>query len=241
MTNSSLAYRCFCYTGYLGVQCNLPNPCTPNTCYNGGTCIATVNNASTSVIQSCQCPASQNFVGTYCEHYNPCISTPCLNGATCTYFINVTCFYRCNCPANYSGDQCQHSLTAVRCETFNVPDNCRNGGTCVVIGTTPQCYCTSLYTGVLCENPINMCDLRVCQNGGTCTVVNMTSVSCQCLSSYQGTYCEYSTNPCLIQPCMNGGQCIASGLTFSCNCAQTMYTGARCQTLITSPCLSNPV
>lgn len=211
------------------------------TCYNGGTCIATVNSAGTAVIQSCQCPPSQHFVGTYCEHYNPCISAPCLNGASCTYYINVTCFYRCQCPPNFTGERCQNTLSQIRCEAFGIPNNCRNGGTCFLVGTTTQCYCTSFYTGALCENPINMCNLQVCQNGGTCTVVNNTDVSCRCLPGFQGRYCEYSTDPCAIRPCLNGGQCIASGLTFACNCAQTMYTGPRCETLLSSPCVPNPV
>jgi len=111
----------------------------------------------------------------------------------------------------------------------------------MVVGTSTQCYCTSTYAGALCENLINICSLQVCQNGGTCTVLNSTNVLCQCLPTFQGQYCEYSTNPCSIQPCLNNGQCIASGLTFSCNCAQTMYTGPRCQTLISSPCATNPV
>ncbi len=210
-------------------------------CYNGGTCIATVNNASTQVTQSCQCPASQHFVGTYCEHYNPCVSSPCLNNAGCSYYINVTCFYYCTCPAGYSGERCQYSIAQIRCESVNITNYCRNGGTCMLVGTTPHCFCTSMHTGPLCEYGIDLCGLRVCQNGATCTLVNSTSVSCQCLPGFQGQYCEYSTDPCSVQPCLNGGQCIASGLTFSCNCAQTIYTGPRCQTFISSPCSINPV
>ena len=241
MINGGLAYRCFCYPSYLGPQCNLPDPCAISTCYNGGTCIPTVNSAGTQVNQSCQCPASQAFVGTYCEHYNPCISSPCLNGATCTYYINVTCFFYCTCPVGYSGVQCQFSIAQIRCESVGLPNNCRNGGSCRLIGMSTQCFCTSSFTGTLCESNVNPCSLRICQNGGTCSILNGTNVQCQCLPTFQGQYCEYSIDPCSIRPCLNGGQCIASGLTFSCNCAQTMYTGPRCQTLIASPCVPSPV
>jgi hypothetical protein len=123
----------------------------------------------------------------------------------------------------------------------NLPNRCLNGGTCMIVGTTTHCYCTSTYTGLLCESTVDMCTLRVCQNGATCIVINSTNVLCQCLPTYQGQYCEYSTDPCSVSPCLNGGQCIGSGLTFTCNCAQTMYTGPRCQTIISSPCLTNPV
>ncbi|CAF0850468.1 unnamed protein product [Adineta steineri] len=238
--NGGRAYLCVCYPGYLGIQCNLPNPCDITTCSNGGTCIATINEASTQVTQSCQCPASQNFVGKYCEHYNPCISSPCINNATCSYFINVTCYYYCSCQIGYSGERCQFSLYQTRCDAAHVTNNCRNGGTCVIIGTSIQCMCASLYTGPLCENLIDMCTLKVCQNGGTCTIINGTNVLCQCPIGYQGKYCEYSTDPCSLKPCLNNGQCIASGTTFTCNCGQTTYTGARCQTAMVSPCLSNP-
>jgi hypothetical protein len=230
-----------CYYGYLGAQCNLPDPCISTTCYNGGTCISTVNAANTLVTQSCQCPASQQFVGTFCEHYNPCISSPCMNNASCSYYINITCFYTCSCPMGYTGDRCQYLVSQTRCESVNVQNNCGNGGTCMLVGSTTQCFCTSSYTGALCENSINLCNLRVCQNGGTCSLVGGTNVTCQCLPTFQGQFCEYSTDPCSIIPCLNGGQCIGSGLTFSCNCAQTMYTGPRCQSLITLPCSSNPV
>jgi hypothetical protein len=239
--NSTLAYRCTCSSGYLGARCNLPDPCGQTTCYNGGTCITTLNDVGTQVTQSCQCPPSQQFVGAHCEHYNPCISSPCVSNSTCTYYINVTCYYYCTCPVGYSGERCQFSLTQTSCESINLPNNCRNGGTCMLIGTNTQCFCTSMHTGVLCESTIDMCSLRVCQNGGTCSVINGTNVLCQCLPTFQGTFCEYSLDPCSVKPCLNGAQCIASGATFTCNCAQTMYTGPRCQTLIISPCSSNPV
>ena len=164
-----------------------------------------------------------------------------MNGATCSYFINVTCFYRCTCASGYTGERCQYTISQISCEAVGLANNCRNGGSCLLVGSTTQCYCTSMHTGTLCETFIDMCSLKVCQNNGTCTVVNSTDVSCQCASGYQGKYCEYSTNPCSVQPCLNNGICIASGLTFSCNCAQTMYTGPRCQTLVSSPCSTNPV
>ena len=230
-----------CYSNYLGAQCNLPDPCALTVCYNGGTCISTVNNASTQVTQSCRCPSSQHFVGRYCQHYNPCISSPCMNDGTCIYYINVTCFYRCTCPTDYSGERCQYSVAQIPCQSVNIPNNCRNGGTCMLMNMRIQCFCTSMYTGTLCESRVNKCSLPVCQNGGTCLMVNGTDAICQCLPSFQGKYCEYLTDPCSIQPCLNGGQCIASFLTFTCSCTHTMYTGPRCETLISSPCATNPV
>jgi hypothetical protein len=141
----------------------------------------------------------------------------------------------------YSGETCQYLLTQTLCTSVGITNNCRNGGTCMLVGSTTQCFCPATYTGALCENTIDLCSLRVCQNGGSCSIVNGSNVLCQCLPTFQGQFCEYSIDPCAIQPCLNGGKCIASGLTFSCNCAQTMYTGPRCATIITSPCATNPV
>lgn len=239
--NSGTAYECRCLSGYLGAQCTIPDPCAITTCYNGGTCTSSLNSAGNQAVASCICPPSQTFVGRLCEHYNPCISAPCVNGATCTYYINVTCFYYCTCPTGFTGERCQFSIAQIRCETVGLPNNCRNGGTCMLMGMNTQCFCGPSFTGALCERNVDACSLRMCQNGGTCIIGVGGVATCQCLSNFQGQYCEFSTDPCSLRPCLNGGQCIASGLTFSCNCAQTMYTGPRCQTLISSPCTSNPV
>lgn len=164
-----------------------------------------------------------------------------MNGATCSYFIYIYCFYTCTCQAGYTGDRCQYSISQISCATVNLPNNCRNGGTCMVVGTSTQCYCTSMLTGALCETALDICSLRVCQNGGTCIVNNGTNVTCLCSPTVTGQYCEYPLDPCVFAPCSNGGLCIRSNLTFSCNCAGTMYTGPRCQSLISSPCSPNPV
>lgn len=218
-----------------------------NTCYNGGKCVASLNDANTQVTTTCQCQSAQYSLGSSCEYYNPCASSPCMNNGKCTAFVNGTAVYSCTCPINYSGERCQFSLTQIGCESVNIPNNCRNGGTCMLIGMSTTCICTSAYTGSLCESPINMCSIITCQNGGTCLPGNGTDFRCQCLPSFQGTYCEHSTDPCSLQPCLNGGQCIpsasssSSSATFICNCAQTHYTGARCETLISLPCVINPV
>ncbi|CAM4752695.1 unnamed protein product [Rotaria magnacalcarata] len=238
--NSGLGYSCSCYSNYLGLQCNLQDPCTLNTYCNGGLCKATLNDANTQVIPTCECQSSQYFLGSSCQYYNPCVSLPCMNGGTCASYANVTYSYSCTCHMGYSGDRCQYSVAQVRCDSVNIPNTCRNGGTCVLIGTNTRCLCTSMYTGSLCESLINMCNLPVCQNGGTCVTLNSSNVLCQCLPSFQGQYCEYPTDPCSVRPCLNGGRCISSSSTFTCNCAQTMYTGSRCETLISSPCTINP-
>jgi len=42
----------------------------------------------------------------YCivTEYNNCYSNPCLNGARC---VDGNGTYKCNCPAEYSGTNCQ--------------------------------------------------------------------------------------------------------------------------------------
>ena len=236
MINNGLAYRCLCCPGFLGPRCTIPDPCLAITCYNGGYCLSTVNSAGTQATGACQCPSSQSFLGSSCETYNPCVSAPCMNGGTCTSATSITSYYVCTCPLGYSGERCQSAIAQTRCEMVGLTNNCRNGGTCMLVGTTTRCICTSAYTGSLCESVMNLCNLGVCQNGGTCLGVSGSSIVCQCLPNFQGQYCEIATNPCANRPCLNGGQCIASGTSFVCNCAWTGYTGSRCEALISTPC-----
>ena len=44
-------------------------------------------------------------------------------------------------------------------------------------------------------------------------------------------YCLFlAIDECDSQPCMNGGACTDGANSFSCNCANTGYTGDTCQT-----------
>ena len=68
-----------------------------------------------------------NFISDLCE------STPCLYGAQCVPQLND---YRCECPSQYSGKNCQ--LRQDRCQGYDC-----NGGQCVddYMADEPRCLC----------------------------------------------------------------------------------------------------
>ncbi|VDI29283.1 Hypothetical predicted protein, partial [Mytilus galloprovincialis] len=56
-----------------------------------------------------------------------------------------------------------------------------NDGTCV--GGT--CNCANLFTGAMCENPVDMCTGVICQHEGSCI-----GGTCNCAVGFAGTRCE---------------------------------------------------
>jgi hypothetical protein len=74
---------------------------------------------------------------------DPCETTTCLNGGVCNDGD-------CDCPAGYSGAQCE---TFDNC--FNV--TCLNGGTCV----NGQCNCPEGYSGADCSQQVTPDKIRI--------------------------------------------------------------------------------
>lgn len=221
---------CECPTGYSGLQCQVtpvaavapPNQCQPNPCQNGGTCYLRQG--------SFGCSCLPGFSGVCCEinlaATNPCHVNPCFNFGTCQ--IAGPGLYRCVCPTGYNGVRCELRV----CD----PNPCLYGGICIIVGNGFQCQCPPQYTGPTCGiviPPPNPCNSFPCQNGGTCTSTGPTTYVCSCTPSFYGPCCEIR-NFCIPNPCFNGGSCVATTTGYLCQCPYP-FTGASCETLITTP------
>lgn len=98
----------------------------------------------------------------YCTH-----NSPCLNGGICQN--NVERNYTCKCAPGFSGRSCEKRLTNCKQEPcYMCPEGwtgtdcgykdiclnkpCLNGGTCINVLDSFQCYCTEKWEGKLCQN-----------------------------------------------------------------------------------------
>jgi hypothetical protein len=75
-----------------------------------------------------------------------CSAGYCLNGGTC---IEAQTSITCQCPAGYTGTQCETNIN--ECD----PNPCQNGGTCEDGVAEYQCHCLFGFNGTNCENIIN--------------------------------------------------------------------------------------
>jgi hypothetical protein len=118
---------------------------------------------------------------------------------------------------------------------------CKNGATCIDKDNDYQCDCVPGYAGKDCENDIDECANKPCQNGECVNMIN--SFLCVCPDEYNGTLCEIMKNVspsdfCASNPCQNGGTCELSDEWFTCKCA-TGFKGSNCGINI-DECSSNP-
>ncbi|GMT18478.1 hypothetical protein PFISCL1PPCAC_9775, partial [Pristionchus fissidentatus] len=87
-------YTCQCDTNYAMPACEVyigGTDCDADDCLNGGLC------------SGGKCYCISPFTGTHCESVIPCDGY-CLNGGTCSHVNNQP---SCECPLNYSGQQCE--------------------------------------------------------------------------------------------------------------------------------------
>lgn len=90
---------CSCRSGFTGLRCEINiDECARNPCANGSTCIDRISDYT--------CTCAPGFTGRHCDKpTDRCATKPCLNGGTCT--ATAKNLPSCNCPAPYSGPQCQ--------------------------------------------------------------------------------------------------------------------------------------
>ncbi|XP_056230340.1 protocadherin Fat 4 isoform X2 [Seriola aureovittata] len=142
---------------------------------------------------------------------DPCLTSPCQNGAVCNKNI-------------YIGQD-----VAVL-ESL------------LVIFVSPQkevfnCTCPAGFTGTLCEDDIDECEVNPCKNKGTC-VNTAGSFYCHCQSSFSGSICSIDVDECLKVKCQNGGTCLPAQDGYYCHCVPG-YEGEMCEQFI-DHCSSTP-
>ncbi|XP_044058892.1 protocadherin Fat 4 isoform X2 [Siniperca chuatsi] len=142
---------------------------------------------------------------------DPCLTSPCQNGATCNKNIYIT------------QDVAVLESTAV-------------------IFVSPQkeifnCTCPAGFTGTLCEDDIDECEVNPCENKGTC-VNTPGSFYCHCQSGFSGSVCSTDVDECLKVNCQNGGTCIPTRDRYHCHCVPG-FEGEMCEQFI-DHCRSTP-
>jgi len=144
---------------------------------------------------------------------DPCTGVPCENGGICSYEVTFS-------------------------ETISIADSTSIVFTSPTIRQDVRCACPDGFQGDKCDEPINQCENKPCENGGTCVNLDPGKYQCNCLPSWTGTRCEQDVNECNQSVCQNGGTCINTAGSYSCLCS-AQFTGQHCE-LTLDPCASGP-
>ncbi|MGH0173435.1 UNVERIFIED_CONTAM: hypothetical protein FKN15_065780 [Acipenser sinensis] len=262
-------YTCQCWPGFTGSDCEMDvSECSSNPCLSGSECIELSWKERYGTAPElpaefdyqyaagyvCKCQHGfTGFMGLHCEIRIPsCLSQPCFNNATCEERGGN---YTCQCWPGFTGSDCEMDVS----ECSSNP--CLSGSECIELswkeryGTAPElpaefdyqyaagyvCKCQHGFTGVLCQEDIDECDMNPCYNAGTCENIDGSYI-CHCPLThtggiaYGGPNCTDILIGCENHNCQNGGTCTPSlknGLhDFSCMCLNG-YSGSRCQTSTT--------
>lgn len=151
-----------------------------------------------------------------------CEDRPCFNGGRCS--DRPTGGYSCQCPASYSGFNCEKKID--HCSS----SPCTNDAQCVDIGNSYICQCRDGFMGRNCNIDADNCASLPCLNGGTCQD-GVNDYTCTCLSGFNGKNCNISLSKCLNNPCHNGATCHERNDHYICQCAHG-YGGLNCQFLL---------
>uniref|UniRef100_A0A3Q0R1P0 Si:dkey-1m11.6 n=1 Tax=Amphilophus citrinellus TaxID=61819 RepID=A0A3Q0R1P0_AMPCI len=122
---------------------------------------------------------------------DPCLTSPCQNGASCqkNIYINQDVAVL---------ESVGVIFVSPKTEIFN-------------------CACPAGFTGSLCEEDVDECELSPCENKGTC-VNTAGSFYCHCQVSFSDSDCAAGVDGCLKVKCQNGGTCVPSADGFQCHC-----------------------
>ncbi|CAF3912434.1 unnamed protein product [Adineta steineri] len=225
-------YRCQCYEGYIGENCDVhvtssgcsSNPCTVGICYQ-------LNQKGDSYV--CICPDGTLNLS--------CNST---TNSTQNSFTIPPLFIQSTTPIDssttssnvkYRGGASINIISPVATCNPIEKDVC-NGGQCILTDTgVNTCRCREGYTGAYCESNINECASNPCMGGGTCyDLVN--AYACFCPDRIFRPQCNTSSslsssNECL---CRNGGKCYTNSVGSQlCQCVNG-FTGPLCEISITA-------
>ena len=85
------------------MECQILDICNSSTCFNGGTCINT--------IESFVCHCLPGFTGVQCEIDLCVVSNPCQNNGVC--FVDGMDLLQCNCSAPFTGQTCSNSESLI--------------------------------------------------------------------------------------------------------------------------------
>uniref|UniRef100_A0A0M3JEE7 EGF-like domain protein n=1 Tax=Anisakis simplex TaxID=6269 RepID=A0A0M3JEE7_ANISI len=103
-----------------------------------------------------------------------------------------------------------------------------NGGRCIDEVNNYKCHCPEGFSGTLCQDRMNACLTKPCQNGGRCIDLQGGGYLCKCPHHYRGKNCDIEIDECEPNPCRNGGTCINIFGGYHCECPSCLY-GQHCE------------
>ncbi|XP_078505162.1 fibulin-7 [Lissotriton helveticus] len=176
----------------------------------------------------CQPNGSWTGDAPHCKDISECSSHPCQNGGTCLEGTNQ---YKCICPQEWTGSNCQHQTQTAPPEWSVVNDPAfSRKPRCAKIDRTQHCSCDAGFhmsgtaDNSICQD-VNECEVykvegvpRLCMH----TCINTPgSFRCSCPNGYRllgdGKSCE-DIDECNISQhnCSGGSMCINTGGGFQC-------------------------
>eukprot|EP00994_Dinema_validum_P001294 NODE_125_length_2430_cov_102.784544_g91_i0.p1 GENE.NODE_125_length_2430_cov_102.784544_g91_i0~~NODE_125_length_2430_cov_102.784544_g91_i0.p1 ORF type:complete len:601 (+),score=147.29 NODE_125_length_2430_cov_102.784544_g91_i0:500-2302(+) len=134
------SFVCTCGTGWVGDDCNTPDPCKVTGACVQGTCV--VSDALQAV-----CTCNTGFMGAACDQAwpNHCSPDPCNGHGDCT---NEQTTFVCTCAAGWFGATCTEQV-----QDHCAPNPC-NGGSCVNNPDSYTCNCPAGKFGTNCESSV---------------------------------------------------------------------------------------
>jgi len=157
------------------------------------------------------------------------VCAPCEFGSDCVADTDCASGFcdddnsTCTCDLGYAPDETGDCAEINDCD----PNPCANGSTCTDQINSFACDCTDGWTGITCEERVDLCDPNPCLNDGTCTPGEDQGVVCTCADGYYGPDCA---EECEVGNCVKGEiTCAADGSNRLCDECKSGYYGLACE------------